>query len=232
MITFELITHQWKSIFRNETWRRNVLGKVLLLFVLAYMVFMFFIIGLNITNILKSVGGNPITVFNSVLLWYFSIDIIIRFFLQTIPVINIIPYINLNIKRSVIINYIISKSFINVFNFIPLLIIIPFIFKILLPEMGVIASLSYFTGICFTIILINSFSVLLKFVLNIIPMGFAICIFGMYSYDFPLGKISSLFASLLINFNIIIFASILITTIIIVYTTKYFLKYNFYLDES
>jgi hypothetical protein len=49
-----------------------------------------------------------------------------RFFLQKLPVMSVKPLLTLPIKRSTVVNYVLGKSALNFFNFLPLFAIIPF----------------------------------------------------------------------------------------------------------
>lgn len=124
----ELIKHQWRETTRSALWQKNA-------FVNFLMVLMFIYLGLNFA-ILGYLGGNllmaafpfesPISNLNAGIVYYFLIDLFLRFYMQPLPVIGIQPYLHLPIKKGKIINFLLWKSALNVFNTSVLVIAVPF----------------------------------------------------------------------------------------------------------
>src|SRR5450759_3329137 len=98
-------SHIWKSFIRNERWRRNLLTKILFRILILYFILLFLMVGLNIDKILGESGGNAVEKFNSILLWYLPLDLLLRCLLQPLPAIEIIPYLRLPVRRNKMINY-------------------------------------------------------------------------------------------------------------------------------
>ena len=67
-----LYSHIWKSFFRNERWRRNLLTRILFVLLIIYLIAVFLMVGLHLEEILKQVGGDPVYQFNTILIgtWY------------------------------------------------------------------------------------------------------------------------------------------------------------------
>jgi len=63
---------------------------------------------------------------NGFLFFWIIGDLMMRFFLQKLPVMSVKPLLTLPIKRSTVVNYVLGKSAISFFNFLPLFAIIPF----------------------------------------------------------------------------------------------------------
>lgn len=101
-----------------------------MLIMLSYLV----LLGLFIDEILNDIypDGDVFAIFNGGLLYYLGIDLFVRFFLYSLPVINVESYLHLPIKKSKILNFILLKSSLNIFNVLPLLVFIPFALKVII----------------------------------------------------------------------------------------------------
>lgn len=119
---------EWKQFIRSSYWQKSVAINILMVLFALYLIFMFLGLGLVIFPMLKDVfpGKDPFLLVNQYLFYWLLMDLLIRFFLQKLPVMNVKPLLTLPIKKSTIINYVLGKSFISFFNFLPLFTIIPF----------------------------------------------------------------------------------------------------------
>lgn len=127
-----MITHflnlEWKQYFRSSYWQKNIGIKILLGFFALYLIGMFFMLGVGIYPALKKLFPNkdPFLIVNEFLFFWVLGDLMARFFLQKLPVMTVKPLLTLPIKRSKIINYVLGKSVLSFFNFLPLFAFIPF----------------------------------------------------------------------------------------------------------
>ena len=156
MLISNLLSHQWKSFFRNERWRRNLFSRFIYGFLMLYFLIAAIVLGQNIEALLKDKGGIPFDTFNSIILFYFFGDLLIRCFLQPLPSLQMTPYLRFKIRHSSILTYLLYRSLWNIFNIIPLLVVIPFAFKIIQPTFGSSCSLIYLVGF-FMMVLDTSF---------------------------------------------------------------------------
>lgn len=188
-------SHIWKSFIRNERWRRNLLTKILFGILILYFILLFLMVGLNIDKILGESGGNAVEKFNSILLWYLPLDLLLRCLLQPLPAIEIIPYLRLPVRRNKMINYLLIRSILNIFNFIPLLVIIPFSSKILLSQQGISAALFYISGLSLLLIFNNFLAVLTGFLIQkksiylFIPFGILAFIVLLNKWGFSISRV-------------------------------------------
>ncbi len=172
-----LYSHIWKSFIRNERWRRSLFVRIFYIFITLYLLLLFFILGHEINKILANVGGDPVNKFNSFLIWYMAVDLLIRCMLQPVPALQTVPYLRLRIRRSRLINHILVRSTANIFNILPLLVIIPFAIKTLMPSHGTAAGLIYIAGFILLIFLNNFLALLIellasrKYIFYLIPIG-------------------------------------------------------------
>jgi hypothetical protein len=129
------IVNQWKESVRSTIWNRNLVGNIILGFVVLMLVLDLVLVGLFIDVVLKEAnpGKDPVMLFNGILLFYFGIDLLIRYLAQSLPTLSVESYLHLPIRKSVIVHYVVGKSLVHIFNVLPFLIIIPFMIKVLVP---------------------------------------------------------------------------------------------------
>jgi len=99
-----------------------------MVFLALYFILMFLGLGFGLYPILKEQFPNqdPLLIVNSFLFYWFLGDLMLRFFMQKLPVMHIKPLLTLPINRNKIIHYVLGKSVVSFFNFLPLFAIIPF----------------------------------------------------------------------------------------------------------
>jgi hypothetical protein len=119
---------EWKQYFRSSYWQKSLALNILLVFFALYFIVLFLFLGFGLLFILKKVypEQDPFVVANGFLFYWFIADLMMRFFLQKLPVMSVKPLLTLPIKRSTIVHFVLGKSALSFFNFLPLFAIIPF----------------------------------------------------------------------------------------------------------
>jgi hypothetical protein len=119
---------EWKQYFRSSYWQKNMAMNILLVFFALYFVVIFLALGFGLLPILKKVypEQDPFVVANGFIFFWIIGDLMMRFFLQKLPVMSVKPLLTLPIKRSIVVNFVLGKSALSFFNFLPLFAIIPF----------------------------------------------------------------------------------------------------------
>ena len=119
---------EWKQYFRSPYWQKSIGLKILMGFFGLYFMIMFLFIGIGIHPILKKMypEQDPFIIVTGVLFYWMIADLVMRFFFQKLPVMSVKPMLTIPIKRSKIVNYVLGKSALSFFNFLPLFAIIPF----------------------------------------------------------------------------------------------------------
>jgi len=122
------LNFEWKQFFRSSYWQKSIALNILMAFLALYFILMFLGIGIVLYPILKDKfpESDPLLILNGFLFYWFLGDLMMRFFMQKLPVMNIKPFLILPLKRSKILNYVLGKSVISFFNFLPLFAVIPF----------------------------------------------------------------------------------------------------------
>ena len=155
---------EWKQYFRSAHWQKGLAIKILMVFFALYFIASFLIIGIGGYFILKKEfpDQDPLQLVNSYLLYAVLADLIIRYLMQKLPVMNIKPMLILPIKKSKLVHYVLGKSSFSAFNIFGLFFYVPFA-VVLIREgydtMGVL-------GWLFFIILLIQSSNFLNFLIN------------------------------------------------------------------
>lgn len=119
---------EWKSFVRSASFGQSLGLRILLIFVGLYFSAAFFALGLGLYSLLKEIvpEKDPLQVVNHFLLLWLVFQLIPRFFLQSLPVMNIKPLMTLPVKKSRVVNYVLGKSLLSFYNLLSVLIFIPF----------------------------------------------------------------------------------------------------------
>lgn len=119
---------EWKQYFRSSYWQKNMVINILMVFFALYFIASFVAIGFGLLFILKETfpEQDPFVIANNFLFYWIIGDLLMRFFFQKLPVMSVKPLLTLPVKRSTVVNYVLGKSALSFFNFLPLFAIIPF----------------------------------------------------------------------------------------------------------
>lgn len=119
---------EWKQYFRSSYWQKNLLMNIFLVFMAVYFIATFLILGLAMYPLLKKIypDDDPFVVFNGLLFYWIIADLLMRFFFQKLPVMSVKPLLTLPVKRKSVVHFVLGKSAISFFNFLPLFAIVPF----------------------------------------------------------------------------------------------------------
>ncbi len=234
-----LIQNQWREMRRSSIWQRNLIINIFLGLFVLYFAAIFIVIGLASKELLNQFypDSDPVVIFNGFLLLFFLADLLIRFFFDDLPTMAMEPLLHLPIKKNTIINYLLVRSMLSVFNFLPLLTFVPFTIRLLLPEYGAIGMTAWLVSIVAVIIVNNFLSAYLKriFVRN---MGFVgafiggLLLLGLLEYLdlIPLNSISATVWGSVLSFPVASLAFIAVAFATYMLNYQYIAKHN-YLDE-
>ncbi|MFD2517394.1 DUF5687 family protein [Salinimicrobium flavum] len=235
------ISLQWKAFFRSSSFGKSLGLKIFMGFLAIYFSIVFLLLGLGLYPLMKNFfpEESPLSAVNHLLLAWFAIDLGVRFMLQTLPVINIKPLLTAPIKKRKVVNYVLVKSLFSFFNFLPLLVIIPFgITNYIKGEAGLWPVLGWMVAVFAVDLCVNYANFLLKkrFAENLkalIPYLVAAVGFIALEY-YGVFSISDAFGSAL-DF-IVLHPWLAIIPILLVFSlykwNQKILESRFYLDES
>jgi len=117
---------EWKSFTRSASFGSNLALKIILGVVGLIYGILFLFAGVGAFYGLKKANLDPLFEVNKYVIYYLIFDLLIRLFLQKIPVMNIRPLLNLPIKKATIVNFSIGKTMLSFFNFVPAFFFVPF----------------------------------------------------------------------------------------------------------
>ncbi|RBP34649.1 hypothetical protein DFR65_101546 [Oceanihabitans sediminis] len=119
---------EWKQFTRSASFGKSVALKIIMAFFALYFIAMFLILGVAMYPLLKETlpEKDPFVVFNGFIFFWILGDLVLRFFFQKLPVMSVKPLLTLPIKREKVVNFVLGKSALSFFNFLPLFAIIPF----------------------------------------------------------------------------------------------------------
>lgn len=118
---------EWKAFTRSSSFAANVAIKVFMILGALYFTVAFLAMGVGSYYLIKEeLNLDPLVVVSRFAIYYFIADLLLRYFLQKIPVINIRPLLTLPIKRGTIVNFALGKTAISFFNIIHAFFFVPF----------------------------------------------------------------------------------------------------------
>lgn len=122
------INLEWKQYFRSSYWQKSIAINILMVFFALSFIVMFLGLGFGLLFALKKIfpEQDAFIIANRFIFYWIIGDLLMRFFLQKLPVMSVKPLLTLPIKRSTVVNYVLGKSAVSFFNFLPLFAIIPF----------------------------------------------------------------------------------------------------------
>lgn len=119
---------EWKQYFRSSYWQKSIVLNIFLVLFALYMLASFLVLGFGAFFLIEDQmpGKDPLQVVNSFLVFAIFGDMVFRYLMQKLPVMNIKPMLILPIKKSKLVHYILRKSAVSFFNIMPLFFYIPF----------------------------------------------------------------------------------------------------------
>ncbi|SEP81333.1 hypothetical protein SAMN05421824_0384 [Hyunsoonleella jejuensis] len=148
---------EWKAFFRSASFGKSLGIKIFMGFMALYFMTFFLIGGFFMDKILEKVFPklDLITAFCGLLFFWILGDLIFRFFFQKLPVMSVKPLLTLPVSRNKIVHYVLGKSALSFFNFLPLFAIIPFGIKLLFKDYPTGSVLILLLALFVTTLIIN-----------------------------------------------------------------------------
>ncbi|WP_299015197.1 DUF5687 family protein [uncultured Polaribacter sp.] len=155
---------EWKQYFRSAHWQKSIGIKIAMVLFALYFIVCFLAIGVFGYYILKKKmpETDPLVLVNSFLLYAFLGDLIFRYLMQKLPVMNIKPLLILPIRKSKLVHYVLAKSAVSFFNIFSLFFYIPFAVVLIKEGYNTVGVLGWLLAI----ILMIQFANFLNFLIN------------------------------------------------------------------
>ena len=160
----QFIIFEWKQFFRSSYWQKSIALNILMAFLALYFMLIFLALGISLFPILDEQfpESDPLIVLNGFLFYWFLADLLMRFFLQKLPVMNIKPLLILPIKRKNILHYVLGKSAVSFFNFLPLFAVIPFGIMLIIEKYGAKTALVWMALMLIFTLIINFINIIIE----------------------------------------------------------------------
>ncbi len=181
------IALEWKQFTRSAAFGSSLAAKILIGFFAVYLIVCFLFAGVGAYFIIEKAfpGADPLVVVNNYILFWFLLDLTVRFFIQKLPVMNVKPFMGQPINRSTIIHYLLGKTTLSFFNFLPLFFFVPFSVVLMVQGYPPLHVIPWFFAMLFFEISINY----LNFLINkndtvfYIILGLLVVLAGLQYFD-------------------------------------------------
>ena len=148
---------QWKSFFRSSNFGKSLALKLLMGFFALYMMVSFAGLGVGLYFILKKAfpDTEPMMIVSGYMLYWVLFELLFRYFMQKLPVMDIKPLLLYPINKGKITHYILTKSGLSGYNFLSLFIAVPFSIVLLVQGYPMINVLGWLISIVAMVLTIN-----------------------------------------------------------------------------
>ncbi|WP_419802338.1 DUF5687 family protein [Mucilaginibacter sp.] len=232
--------HEIKSFTRTVGAGKSIAIKVIMGILILYLFLNVLALGFFMDKLLEEIFPNEdlITSFCKIILYYFLFDLLWRFQLQELPTLQVQPYLHLRVKKNAIVRYLSLASLLSAFNLWPLILFLPFIFKVIWVDTSHVTALLFVVAILALTVFNNYLSLFIKRKANLngwVYIGFALLLVLLTTADFSwhLYSIRNLsfayFGGLLHQHYLVLLPVILA---VLMYLVNFiYLKNNLYLEE-
>jgi len=121
------ISLEWKAFTRSASFKVNLGLKILMIFGAFFM--LLYALGAGVFayyGIEEFIDPEPLKIINKFLIFYFIFDLVLKYFLQKMPIVNIKPLLYLPLKKNQVVSFGINKTMISFFNIWHAFFFIPF----------------------------------------------------------------------------------------------------------
>lgn len=226
---------EFKSFFRSSSLAANIVVKIFQLLGMLYILAIFVFAAFGAFYFPKQkLHIDPLPFISKFLIYWLTADLFLRYFFQQMPTQNIKPFLTMNIKKTTLVNYMISKTFLSFFSWGGLFIYLPLLGILLYNGYSVLGSFSWVLAVIILSFSINLINILLngKDLAIWIIGGLLVLAGGLDYYNIiALSSASEKFFMMFYNH----WYSVAITVVIfgLLYTfCRKFIYDNFYLDKG
>ncbi len=226
---------EWKQFFRSSYWQNSLVLNIFMGLLALYFLVSFLVLGIAIYPGLKKLypDKDPLVIVNSVLIFVFLADIVVRYFLQKLPTMQVKSLLVLPISKKRITHYVLGKSALSFFNILSLVMFMPFSFMLLINGYDKLSVVAWFVAVFSVTMSVNYLNFLINkknTVFIAVVLLFAGIITLVYFDIFPVG---AFFGKL---FNAIVANPVLAIVPLLISFVLYYINFkdihsNLYLDD-
>jgi len=178
---------EWKQFVRSASFGKSIALKILMGFFALYFILSFLVIGAGSFFILKKTfpESDPLQIVNSYLIFAILGDLIFRYLMQKLPIMNIKPMLSLPVNKDSLVHYVLGKSSISFFNILGLFFYVPFSIVLIVKGYDITGVLAWLLSI----ILIIQSANFLNFLINknmialTVIIGFLLILVGLQNFE-------------------------------------------------
>ncbi|MFT5737052.1 MAG: hypothetical protein ACI9SG_001400 [Maribacter sp.] len=162
---FKLFTGlQWKSFFRSSTFGKSLGIKILMGFFGVMMLFYLAAAGGGMYFILKKIfpDQSPMWTISQYFVYWVLIELLLRYFMQKLPVMDIKPFLTTPVKKSAIAHYILGRSGVSIYNLLSLFFFVPFAIVLLFHGYSVLNVLLWIVAVFAIVLCVNYINLLIN----------------------------------------------------------------------
>src|SRR5690606_27674212 len=162
---------EWRSFFRAASFRSGMFLRIVMVLAALYFIGVFTLMGVGLYFILEKMEMDPFATVNRFILYYLISDLLIRFFLQNTPVMNIRPLLTINTTKNQIVGYSLGKTVLSFFNWVHIFFLLPFTIVLIREGYDPAGAIAWFFSI-FALFFANNF-------LNILSDNNKVLLYGL-----------------------------------------------------
>ncbi len=147
---------EWKAFTRSASFATNIALKIVTGFIAIYFTLVFLALGIGAFYIIKKMNLDPLITVNKFMIYYVLTDLVIRFMLQKIPLMNIRPLLIFPIEKSTIVHFSLGKTILSFFNLVHGFVLIPFSVVLIVEGYDPVSVILWFIAL-FSLLYINNF---------------------------------------------------------------------------
>jgi hypothetical protein len=138
-----LLSHSWKRFTRSVSFSKDT-ATLVFTGILGLMMFVYALalgLTLDIIIIKGLKQSDAIGFLNSLLLYSFGFEFIMRYMMQNLPVLDVQPYLHLPLKKSKLVHFLLVRSAVHLLNLLPWILFLPFAIKVIAPDYSLATAL-------------------------------------------------------------------------------------------
>lgn len=189
---------EWKQFFRSASFGKSIGLKILMGFFALYLLVIFLSSGIGGYFYLENEfpTKDPFVIVNQFLIFMIISDLIFRYLMQKIPVMDIKPMLVLPIKKSKLVNFVLAKSVFSFFNLGAIFLYVPFAVVLITQGYNIEGVVGWAFFMCILAICLNFLNFLIN--KNNIALGFLVFLLASLglSFKYDLFDFTSFFGTL------------------------------------
>lgn len=168
-----LVRHSYLQFMRSASFSRNMATLLLLGFLCLIFGLYFLGLAFMLNTLLQQVFDteNTFPYLTQLLIYYFGAEAFMRYFLQSLPVLNLQQYMHLPIARNRLVHFILLRSYTHPFNFLTAIFFLPYTLFVLAPQLGAPAAWGWWGTLVLLSLLIHNGLFFFKKALDGKPLG-------------------------------------------------------------